>query len=312
MFCLAWFLVSPPSKATYGTSSSQWVSLQPSPASLSTPLGLADLTTIATRTALTGSASYLDVLFLAPGIHRQQQASDVNGGEQPVTAAITTGYIFRVENQATVRFLQKHGRSLEAGVAATLLFLVGPLLTLTAIAYLGAIRDWWGLGSVLALMLARLINVVVFRRRAKAGLASKAGGLLVLLSQDRWIRIDGLVDDLKAVTAGQWLRNMTAVEGFAVAIATTVIYATASLAGNCSRSSILVLFGLLVLSAAFLGVGNEMATKFHTHGRVVTTFEEPIPYSRRLDLARELITEYKRSDWALGLGMLTQEEGLQC
>jgi hypothetical protein len=154
-------------------------------------VALADLATVATRTALIGSASYLDVLFLAPGMHRQQNASEVNGGEQPATAAMTTGYVFRVENQATVNFLQRVGvtgklvtlkvkreetikgtrqrQFVKAGLVSTLLFLVGPLLTLAAIFYLGAIRDWWGLGSLLALMLARLINVVVIRQRSKKG-----------------------------------------------------------------------------------------------------------------------------------------------
>jgi hypothetical protein len=72
-------------------------------------VALADLSAISERTALTGSASIFDILFLAPGIHTQQKASEVNGGELPTTAAMTTGYVFRIENQATVNYLQKIG-----------------------------------------------------------------------------------------------------------------------------------------------------------------------------------------------------------
>ena len=50
-------------------------------------VALIDLSAIQRRTALVGSASLLDVLFLAPGMHTQQEASNVNGGELPMTAA---------------------------------------------------------------------------------------------------------------------------------------------------------------------------------------------------------------------------------
>jgi hypothetical protein len=60
-------------------------------------VALADLSTIKQRTTLTGSASIFDTLFLALGIHMQQEASGVNGGEHPTTGAMTTGYVFRVK-----------------------------------------------------------------------------------------------------------------------------------------------------------------------------------------------------------------------
>jgi hypothetical protein len=46
------------------------------------------------------------------------------------------------------------------------------------------------------------------------------GDLLVLLSQDRWVRIRGLVDDLKAMTSGSWLREATASEQVVTTLAT--------------------------------------------------------------------------------------------
>jgi len=72
-------------------------------------IALADLNTIAYRTVLSGSANFLDALVLCPGIHRQQKASDLNKGKFPAAAALTTGYIFRIENQATVAYLQTVG-----------------------------------------------------------------------------------------------------------------------------------------------------------------------------------------------------------
>ena len=48
-------------------------------------IALADLGTIAQRTALTGGASFLDTFLLCPGIHRQQTATELNKGEYVLT-----------------------------------------------------------------------------------------------------------------------------------------------------------------------------------------------------------------------------------
>jgi hypothetical protein len=207
-------------------------------------VALADLSTIKQRTALTGSASVFDVLLLAPGIHTQQDASDVNGGELPTTAAMTTGYVFRVENQATVSYLQSIGepghlvtvavvqerqraRGTAVGrealrpeaVLASLLYATPIALTVAVLAVLGALRDFWALGVLLMLVGARAVNVVLIRRRAVKGWKGapepgQRGDLLVLLSQDRWVRMQGLVDDLKAVTAGGSLLSASPRGGF--------------------------------------------------------------------------------------------------
>jgi hypothetical protein len=196
-------------------------------------VALADLATIKQRTALTGSASLFDILLLAPGIHTQQEASTVNGGDLPITAAMTTGYVFRIENQATVSYLQGVGEpghlvtvnvekesspNLVASVFRTLrcthallsslFYNTCIVLTITALAVLWSIHDFWAVGVLLMLILARLVNTVVIKRRAQKGWKGKLepgvkGDLLVLLSEDRWIRMRGLVDDLKAVTSGQ-------------------------------------------------------------------------------------------------------------
>ena len=224
-------------------------------------VALADLKTIAHRTALIGSASILDILFLAPGIHCQQAASEVNQGEYPATGAMTTGYVFRVENQATVSFLQRIGEPghltnvtvsgeqakpyglflelVRSAPLASLLYLSGLACTITVIVLLAVIHDGWALGVLGMLMLARLLNVAVIKRRSKMGWKGAPepgvpGDLLIIVSQDRWIRMRGMVDDLKVVTAGQWLREMTTLESFVVSFATLLVYGSAALAGNAS------------------------------------------------------------------------------
>ncbi|KAF8242744.1 hypothetical protein K440DRAFT_503927, partial [Wilcoxina mikolae CBS 423.85] len=304
-------------------------------------VALADLSTIADRTAITGSASFLDILLLAPGIHRQQMASEVNGGELPATAALTSGYIFRIENQATVSFFQRVGKPghlvnltieldpwnenpslmgklmgffLNPGPAASALYLVGPLFTLTALNILASIHDWWAMGVIAALITARAINVVVIRRRSEMGWKGAKepgvnGDLLVLLSQDRWVRIRGPVDDLKAVTSGQWLRDTTPIEDFAIAFATLVVYVTAALAANSSKVGSLIILILLLSSVALLGLSNQMTKRLQMYGRLVSVVGKAKKYERRLDLTDELVKETGRDDWAIGLGMIVAEKG---
>ncbi|KAE9574490.1 hypothetical protein CGMCC3_g9421 [Colletotrichum fructicola] len=64
-------------------------------------VALADLTTVQKRTALTGTSSLLDSFILCPGMHMQQDSTSLNGGEYPACGALTSGYVFRVENPAT-------------------------------------------------------------------------------------------------------------------------------------------------------------------------------------------------------------------
>jgi hypothetical protein len=297
-------------------------------------LALADLRSIAKWTAVTGSSSFLDVLFIAPGIHKQQSAGELNRGEYPPTGAMTTGYVFRVENEATVRFLQTVGKTghltnlvVEAlpanaergmsalietpGIISLVLYSLGVTATVASIVTIVLLEDWWTLGILGLLVLARLCNVIIVRRRSKIGWKGASepgerGDLLVLLSQDRWIRIRGLVDDLKAVTAGQWLRDKTALKNFLIAFTTMVVYIAAALSENSSTAGSLVLLVLLLFSAAFLELSTSLSKGLRMHGRIMRTVGTPIEYSRRLDLVQELIQETGRDDWAIGLGMISR------
>ncbi|KAK0491880.1 hypothetical protein EDD18DRAFT_1290675 [Armillaria luteobubalina] len=305
-------------------------------------LVLADVPAVASRTALTGGASLLDALVLVPGIHKQQCADEINRGEFPTTGAMTTGYVFRVENPATVSYLQGIGKTghlvtarvsqspsqntdlsiqnrvvqslFVAGVPATVLYFLCPTSTITVFTLLGVIGDWWGFATLGMFTLARLINVVIIRRRNQQGwkgaIEEGDGDLLILLSQDRWVRLQGSINDLKAVTAGQWLRDLSAAESFAVMFATTLVYASAILAFNASTVGSLLIGGLLLCSVALLTLCNSATQCLQMYECVVQKEGEPQNYKRRRDMAEKLVDESKRDDWAVGMGLILPTSGL--
>ena len=159
-------------------------------------IAIADLEVITRRTAMVGSASIFDVLVLAPGLHKQQNATELAKGENPPCAALTTGYVFRVENPATVYHLQQIGKtghlvrlsvkklpkkhlsyrfgSLRGGLYSSILFFICPLLTIFTLFFLIiALRDVWASCSVSILILARLLNFLVIRKRSEIGWKGK-------------------------------------------------------------------------------------------------------------------------------------------
>lgn len=296
-------------------------------------VALADLKTIQHRTALTGTASMSDMLFLAPGIHCQQDAEEVNGGEYPMTGQLTGGhYVFRIENQATVFWLQgigEPGHLVEvevknpgtahanlrpyglhrSDVVPSALYAIGVACTVTVISLLGAVHDYWGLGVVLMLAVARIINVIVIKRRSEQGWKggppdNEESDLLVILSQDRWVRMRGSTEDVKAVTAGCWLRDMSGVERFATSVATVLVYAAAALAGNASTVGSLMVALLLLFSAGLLGIANSMTKNQHMFGRVIQVTKGPKKYSRRRQMVDDFIAETGSDEWAVGMGLI--------
>jgi hypothetical protein len=79
-------------------------------------IALADLSTIAQRTAITGGSSWMDVLLLAPGLHYQQSADELaqGTGAQAVQAVETdqAGRVVKhtINNAATVQYIQRIAR----------------------------------------------------------------------------------------------------------------------------------------------------------------------------------------------------------
>ncbi|ODH50420.1 hypothetical protein GX48_03381 [Paracoccidioides brasiliensis] len=303
-------------------------------------VAIAEVSVLAKRTALTGASALLDTLVLCPGIHRQQSAPELNNGEHPATAALTSGYVFRVENPATVLFLQKmsvtgHLTYLKVapvsksntGLQSKLNFLFPLTATfassnipyfLAAIASQAVLviliiaHDWWGVSALLALMFARLCNVMVIRRRNTLGWKGAPepgvqGDLLILLSQDRWVRLQGAVDDLKAVTSGQWLRDCTFAEDSITAFATLLVYTDVALVSNVSKPGQILILALFVISTALLASSNAMTSELYMHGRKISATGKSKKYARRLDMANDLIQETRREDWALRLGMIVRQ-----
>ncbi|KAK0244889.1 hypothetical protein EDD85DRAFT_809987 [Armillaria nabsnona] len=294
-------------------------------------IALADLPPVTVRTALSGTASYSDVLVLAPSMHQQQTVSEINGGEFPITGAMTTGYIFRVENPATVYYLQSIGVTGHLVTAyvysskqntllrsffvpATPLYALCQVLTLIVAVSLALIRDWWALGVLGGFMVSRLINVVVIKLRDENGWKGQEepgvqGDLFILLCHDRWVRLQGSVDDLKAVTSGQWLRDLTPMESFAITCATMLVYVSAILAFNASPVGSLLIGFLLLSTAVLLTLCNSLTGCLQMCGRVIRRVGAPKKYERRLVLANKLIAEVGRSDWAVGMGLVLPESG---
>ncbi len=266
----------------------------------------------------------------------QQCADEINRGEFPTTGAMTSGYVFRVENPATVSFLQSIGqtghlvtarvsqnpsqntdislrdRTLQslfvAGVPATILYFLCPISTISVFVVLCVIGDWWGVGALGMFVSSRLINVIVIKRRSQQGwkgaIETGDGDLLILLSQDRWVRLQGTINDLKAVTAGQWLRDLSAPESFSVMFATMMVYSSAILAFNASTEGSLLIGGLLLCSVALLTLCNSLTRCLQLYDCIVRKKGEPEKYNRRLDMAKKLVLESKREDWAVGMGLI--------
>jgi hypothetical protein len=282
---------------------------------------LADVNPLSLRTALRGTSSLWEALILCPGLHRQQKAAELSQGEYPACAAMTTGYVFRVENEATVLQLQRVGKpghlttlnvssvdDQPSRPSSTYAY-CALMLTMAALLYLSMCGDVTSITSLLLLLAIRLVNTIIFRNRSRQGWkgAPEPGvrsDLIVLLSQDRWVRVQGLTDDVKAITSGQWLRHMTFVEDSLISCCTLLTYLNAGLTNYVTTNGAMILCLLFFLSAALLGLENSSTSQFQMYGRQITQVGLPRPYRRRLDLAEQLIEETGRKDWAVRLGMI--------
>lgn len=193
-------------------------------------------------------------------------------------------------------------------LAASLLYLLGPIMTVGALVLVVLIEDWWGLSVLCMLIFARLCNVLVIRRRAIIGWRGvpEPGveeDLLILCTRNKFIRIRSFVDDLKAVTVGGWLWDPTSFESFVVATSTLIVFVVAALVWNASQTGRLIVLCLLLMSVVSLGLSNHLINTLRMHGRILTVVGMPKKYTRGLDLIHELIDGTGRDDWAVALGM---------
>jgi len=142
---------------------------------------------------------------------------------------------------------------------------------------------------------------LIIRRRSQIGWKGvpepgAKGDLLILLSQVLWIRMQGSVDDLKAVTSGQSMRDMTFAESSFAGAATMLVYLDATLVSYAQQAGKIIIVVLLLLSAGLLGFSNSKVKAFQMFGRSIKVVGEPKAYKRRLLLAEELIKSTRRDD----------------
>ena len=303
---------------------------------------MADLGTVQERTALTGTAVLLDCLVLCPGLHLQQRADIFDHSEYPACGAMTSGYVFRAENPATVFYLQKVSRTGElttikvsklhdnehwhtrllslvfsfhtATPASTIAYMTAVFWTIAAIVLMGLANDWWGLGVIGILIFARLCNFFITRRRRLGdswfGVPEPGveGDILILLTRDRWVRMKGKVDDLKLVLCGrQWLQDETTWEGWVDTFATFAVYVDAAIATNIQQFGKILLILLLLGSAGLLAVTNSTTQKSTICGRLLEVDGDRKRYERRLDMAREMVATHKRDDFARSMGLIPSD-----
>ena len=195
----------------------------------------------------------------------------------------------------------------------SVLYTIPVLLTVISLIFMILLRDWWGLAVLLTLMLSRLLNTLVVRQRSRPGWFGAPepgvqGDLLILLSQDRWIRLQGQVDALKTVTAGQWMHDPNFLESSLSAIGTLLVYIDAAIAANATQAGQIVLLALLMISVGLVALSNDLTKAFRMHGHSIRVKGPPKKYERRLKLAEELIEETGRDDWAIRLGMINPKK----
>ncbi|KAI1365282.1 hypothetical protein F5Y08DRAFT_186577 [Xylaria arbuscula] len=298
-------------------------------------LALADLTTVAQRTRISG-VSWLDALLLAPGLH-YQQAADVVLNEIPspfnaVESVDGKTSTYNILNTATLQYLERVGRAgqrivvdvgrtpqrryfpygddrakrrsfgqrgviwrdQEAGIGwiSQVLYLASPILTITAFVFMVLLREWWGVASLLGLMLSRVFNIWIIKQRTN--LPKKPEPVpsapesdpehhdplteyVVDLGRGRVVVLRGLASDLQAITTTAWLRDQTHVEGYLEAAAKLTVYLVAAFSGNLSQIGSIIFLGLLLVTAGLLGLSNAHAKAFNMHGRLAAPTMENLP-----------------------------------
>ncbi|EPE28910.1 hypothetical protein GLAREA_00068 [Glarea lozoyensis ATCC 20868] len=267
-------------------------------------VALADLKTIAIRTALTGTSTYLDMFVICPGIHLQQNAPELNGGELPQVASMGSGFVFRIENPGTVAYLQRVGRT-------------GHLINVQV-----SVRGdeeaesmwrwiwsaWWTSTSSFVSSACYLTAILLTIFTGWKGYKEPGvqGDMLVLLSQDRWIRMKGLNDDLKLVTSGQWLRDMVFWEQSIASASTLLVYLDAALASNATQLGKTVLLCLLFASVGLLAVSNECLMAMEMFGATLKVVGEDKPdgFERRMEMVEYLVDKTKKHEWAIRAGLM--------
>ncbi|WZH40582.1 hypothetical protein QYS62_001519 [Fusarium acuminatum] len=152
-----------------------------------------------------------------------------------------------------------------------LFYLGSPLITSTSVTFMIIFEDWWGLAILLTLITSRILNIWAIKQRMTPSTSSPESIAMteyrIDLGGGHSVRLRGPDADLQALVTHAWLRAQSSLEGYLEATAKLMVYMSAALGGNMTQAGSIVLIGLLVLSAALLGLSNAHARGFRMHGR---------------------------------------------
>ncbi|KAH7196554.1 uncharacterized protein B0J16DRAFT_312904 [Fusarium flagelliforme] len=152
-----------------------------------------------------------------------------------------------------------------------LLYLGTPVITLTSISLMVILEDWWGLSILLMLIISRILNIWAIKQRTTHSESALEGidmtEYTIDLGGGHSVRLRGPDADLQAIVTHAWLRAQSVLEGYIEAVAKLMVYMSAAIGGNMSQAGAIILMGLLLASAALLGLSNAHARGFRMHGR---------------------------------------------
>jgi hypothetical protein len=174
-----------------------------------------------------------------------------------------------------------------------LFYLVSPLITSTSITFMIIFEDWWGLAILLTLITSRILNIWAIKQRMTPSISSPESIAMteyrIDLGGGHSVHLRGPDADLQALLTHAWLRAQSSLEGYLEAAAKLMVYMSAALGGNMTQAGSIVLSGLLVLSAALLGLSNAHARGFRMHGRYA------MPQRKRAKAIAESLTASSQS-----------------
>ncbi|KAI0405512.1 hypothetical protein F4802DRAFT_614653 [Xylaria palmicola] len=191
-------------------------------------------------------------------------------------------------------------RDQEAGIGwlSQVLYLASPVLTIVAFVFMVLLREcmshspllqplWWGVASLLGLMLSRVLNIWIIKQRTNMPqiptpepAPDDSGALteyVVNLGRGRVVCLRGRGSDLQAIIATTWLRDQTHVEGYLEAAAKLTVYLVAAFSGNLTQIGSIIFLGLLLVTAGLLGLSNAHAKGFTIYGRLAAPTTESLP-----------------------------------
>ncbi|KAI1779269.1 hypothetical protein F4818DRAFT_244582 [Hypoxylon cercidicola] len=173
----------------------------------------------------------------------------------------------------------------DLGWVSHVLYLASPVLTIAAFVFMILLQEWWGVASLLALMLSRVLNIWVIKQRSqpaepappKPDVSSLLTEYLVDLGQGRSVCLRGVAEDLQAITTTSWLRAKTHLDGYLEATAKLIVYMVAAFSGNMTQVGSIIFMVLLLVTAGLLGLSNAHAKTFRMNGRLATPTVDHLP-----------------------------------